>query len=547
MKKTIKYFLEELSRRKIKTEKELHTAKRKIAKKYNVDCPKNILLLKTYHELLKNKSIEESKVLENLLRTRPVRSLSGIVNVSVLTKPYPCPGKCVFCPTDKKIPKSYLPGEPAVQRAILTDFNPYLQVLTRLRSLEKTGHPTDKIELRIIGGTWSYYPSKYQIEFVKECFRAANEFPENRESQEISINKLKEELKSFKGSTPGILEKEEEKNEKSNCRIIGITVETRPDFVTKKEIRRMRSMGITRVELGVQSIYDDVLKKAKRGHKVSSTEKSTKLLKDAGFKVSYQIMPNLPGSNFDKDVEMFEKLFYDSSFCPDLLKIYPLALVKKSKLHNWYKRGKFKPYSKEELIDLLIEIKKKVPRYCRIQRVIRDIPAENIVIGGSKISNLREVVLKEMKKRNVKCECIRCREIKKEYNEEENILLFREDYECSNGKEIFLSYENKEKIYALLRLRIPSKDEKIFKVLENSSIIREIHTYGQTISVGKEAGSPQHKGTGKKLIEEAERITKEEFQLKKISVIAGVGVREYFRKMNYDLEETYMNKRLDTM
>jgi len=541
-KNPIELIVRELIGNRIKTEKDLHSFKRKVAKKYKIDCPKNVQLLKTYHKLLENKRIRASKTLESLLRTRPVRSLSGIVNVSVLTKPYPCPGECIYCPSVDKIPKSYLKGEPAVQRAILTQFNPYLQAKTRLKSLKKTGHPIDKIELRIIGGTWSYYPSKYQIHFIKECFRAANEFSSKKSGERgsTSTNRLWEAL-----------EKEQKKNEKAKCRIIGVTIETRPDFIDVKEIKKLRRLGITRVEIGVQSIYDDVLKITKRGHKAEATKKATKLLKDAGFKISYQVMPNLPGSSFKRDVKMFEEIFQNPAFCPDLLKIYPLALVKQSVLFKWYKKNKFKPYSKDELVRLLIEIKKKVPYYCRIQRVARDIPSANIVEGGAKVSNLREVVLKEMEKQGTKCKCIRCREVKSGYGKKEKIYLYREDYAASDGKEIFLSYENKdrERLYALLRLRIPSYIQTIdnkppFEALREAAIIREIHTYGQMLPIGRKAPSPQHKGLGKKLIKNAEDIAKKEFGLKKMAVISGVGVRDYFRKLGYRLKNTYMIKTL---
>ena len=495
---------------KVKTLFDLDYAKRKICKKYNITTPSNINLLKAYHNLLKNKRIKQNKNLEYLLRKRRVRSLSGIVNVSVLTKPYGCPGKCIFCPSQKGVPKSYLAKEPAVQRAILTCFDPKKQIRARLEGLQMTGHPTDKIELRIIGGTWSYYPKKYQTWFVTQCFAACNN--------------------SKKTSS---LEKEQEKNEKAKQRIIGLTIETRPDYIDLKEIKRLRELGVTRVELGVQSIYDDVLKINKRGHSIKETIKATKFLKDAGFKVSYQIMPNLPGSSFKKDVIMFKELFSNPDFQPDLLKIYPLGLVKESVLYKWYKKKKFKPYSKQKLIKLLTEIKKQIPCYVRIERVIRDIPSADIVEGGVKTSNLREIVQKE-----VNCRCIRCREVKQDYNPKEKLCLFRQEYEASGGKEVFLSFENKNriKLYALLRLRI----------LENSAIVREIHTYGQMVRIsrGPSSGSfAQHKGLGKKLMAEAERITKD-FGLKKIAVIAGIGVRPYYRTLGYKLENTYMVKKL---
>lgn len=527
--KTIKLIFQELVKARIKNREDLDSFKRKMAKKHKIPCFKNIELLKIYHKLGQNERTKLSKNIENLLRIRPIRSLSGIINVSVLTKPYPCPGKCIFCPSQKNIPKSYLDKEPAVQRAILTNFDPYLQVQVRLKSLEKIGHPVDKIELRIIGGTWSYYPKQYQTWFIKKCFISANKY--GRKTK----NKL--QTKS--------LEKIQEKNEKAKCRIIGITIETRPDYINIKEIKRMRKLGITRVELGVQSIYNNILKLNKRGHNVESTIKATKLLKDAGFKVSYQMMPNLLGSNFKKDVKMFEQLFSNPDFQPDLLKIYPLALVKQSALYKVYKKNKFRPYSKDKLIKLLIEIKKQIPYQCRIQRIIRDIPSKYIVQGGTKTSNLRETVQKEMRKKGLKCKCIRCREIKKEYNSKEKIYLFRKDYDASKGKEIFLSFENKErdKLYALLRLRI-SADKSYLPVLDGVGIIREIHTYGQMTPVGNKPLSSQHRGLGKKLMEKAEQIAKKEFNLSKMAVISGIGVRGYYKKLGYKLKDTYMIKRI---
>ena len=523
--KIIESIIYELVKSRIINREDLDCFKRKMAKKYGILCPSNVELLKVYHKLVEKRILIQDKFLEKSLRTRPIRSLSGIVNISVLTKPYPCPGKCIYCPSQKGIPKSYLKGEPAVQRAILTNFNPYLQVQIRLKSLEKTGHPTDKIELRVIGGTWSYYPRQYQTWFIKRCFQAANEY--------ISNSKIK--TKSLKGL--------QEKNERAKCRIIGITVETRPDYIDLKEIKRMRNLGITRVEIGTQSI-DDVLKLNKRGHNVRATIKATRFLKDAGFKVSYQMMPNLPGSDFKRDIRMFKELFSNPDFQPDLLKIYPLALVKEAPLYRLYKKSKFRPYSEKKLIKLLVEIKKEIPFWCRIQRIIRDIPSKDIIAGGVKISNLREVVQRKMKEKGLKCKCIRCREVREGYKPNEKLYLFREDYWASNGKEIFLSFENKEreKLYALLRLRLPSNH--ILPVLKKSVIIRETHTYGQMIPVNEKSLSAQHKGLGKKLIKKAEKIAKEEFKINKVAVISGIGVRGYWRKLKYKLKGTYMVKKI---
>jgi len=507
--------IQELIKSKAESSADLSVAKRKIAKKYKISCPNNMVLLQTYHELLRNKRIKASGKIENILKTRPIRSLSGIVNVAVLTKPYPCPGKCIYCPTEKGIPKSYLSGEPAVERAKRLHYDPYLQVKKRIEMLEQEGHPTDKIELRIIGGTWSFYPKKYKDWYIKRCFDAC----------------LKKNAKNLKIA--------QRLNEKAEHRIIGISIETRPDFIDEKEIRHLRKLGITMVELGVQSIFDDVLKLNKRGHKIEETIKATKLLKDAGFKILYQMMLNLPGSNPKRDEKMFKELFSNQNFQPDLLKIYPCALLKEAPLYKQWRQGKYLPYKEKQLIDLIKSIKKKIPYYVRIQRITRDIPSQRIVAGATKISNLRQII-KEENKNDILCHCIRCREIKEKYDKKERIYLFREEYPSSNGKEIFLSFENQErtKLYSLMRLRLTS---------QNQAIIREIHTYGQLLPIERKSmpsKSPQHKGLGKKLIKEAEKIAKKEFKLKKIAVISGVGARNYYRKLGYELKNTYMVKNI---
>jgi elongator complex protein 3 len=495
----------------VKTADDLALLKRRIAKKYKISCPSNVALLKVYHEMIKNKMIGRSQKIETLLRTRPIRSLSGIVNISVLTKPYPCPGKCLYCPSQKRVPKSYLNNEPAVMRAILNKYDPYKQVKMRLQALESTGHPTDKIELRIVGGTWSYYPKRYQTWFIKKCFQACNNF----------LNK----------TTMVALMR---KNEGAKNKIVGLSVETRPDFITAEEIKRLRELGVTMVELGVQSIYDDVLKLNRRGHDQQAIIKATKLLKDAGFKVLYQMMLNLPGSTPQRDLKMFEQLFLNPTFRPDLLKIYPCALLKESPLYTWWKTGKYKPYTKNQLINLIKSIKEIIPHYIRIQRITRDIPSQSIVAGPAKISNLRQIVAG-------RCKCIRCREVKENYDPKEKLYLFRQDYQASGGREIFLSFENKkrERLYSLLRLRITS---------QNTAIIREVHTYGQLHPLDHRhqvsIHSPQHKGLGGKLIKQAEKIAKKEFQQNKIAVISGIGVRPYYRNLGYRLENTYMVKNL---
>jgi len=510
-----KLIIQELIKVRAKTQADLALTKRRMAKKYKIPCPTNINLLKTYHEMAKNKRVKKLAKIENLLKTRPIRSLSGIVNISALTKPYPCPGKCLYCPTEKGIPKSYVSGEPAVERAKRLNYDPYLQVKKRIEMLESEGHPTDKVELRIVGGTWSYYPKNYQGWFVKKCFDACN--------KKVSKN----------------LKEAQRLNEKVKHRIVGLSVETRPDFIALPEIKRLRKFGATLVELGVQSIYDNVLKLNLRGHEVKETILATKLLKDASFKVLYQMMLNLPGSNLKRDKEMFEELFSNSDFRPDLLKIYPCALLKEASLYKWWRDGKYRPYTEKQLINLVKKIKKQIPYYVRIQRITRDIPGTSIVAGPAKISNLRQIIAKEMKKEGWRCKCIRCREVKEKYNVKERIYLLRESYRSSGGKEIFLSFENKKrtKLYSLLRLRITS---------DNNALIREIHTYGLQVPINRGLTSiisPQHRGLGKKLLKETEKITKKEFGLNKITIISGIGARGYFKNLGYQLKNTYMVKK----
>ena len=552
--------IQELIKNRIKTPAGLAAIKRKMAKKYKVPCLSNIKILKSYRELVKKKKIKRSKKIENLLRTRPIRSLSGIVNVSVLTKPYPCPGKCLYCPLERGMPKSYLSGEPAAERAKRLKFNPYLQVKKRIEMLKNEGHPTDKIDLRIIGGTWSYYPKNYQVWFIKECFRACNGF--NRTKKSKIKNPYKAEPSGFRQKSKlqikiQKLEKIQKRNEKAKSRITGISVETRPDFINERGVKFMRELGITRVELGVQSVFDDVLKLNLRGHGVREIILATKILKDAGFKICYQVMPNLLGSDLERDEKMFKGLFSNSNFSPDYLKIYPCALLKETPLYKWYLKGKYKPYPKEELIDLTKKIKLKIPYYVRIQRITRDIPSQYIIEGGAKISNLRQIVQEKMKNENLKCKCIRCREIREKYDPKEKVYLFRKDYKASEGKEIFLSFENKNrtKLFSFLRLRIPLKGHNrvttvtkvcpILLVLKNAALIREIQTFGEVVPPHQIWwGTPQHRGFGKKLIKEAEKIVKKEFGLKKIAVISGIGVRNYFSKLKYELRETYMIKKI---
>ena len=388
----------------------------------------------------------------------------------------------------------------------------------------------------MIGGTWSFYDLKYKLWFVRKCFEAANDQKDKKENLKTkTIDELWKKLESA-----------QKKNEKAKYRIIGMSFETRPDYIDLKEIAEIKRMGATKIELGVQSIYDDVLKFNKRGHGVKETIKATELLKKAGFKVAYQMMLNLPKSNTKRDIEMFRELFSNENFKPDSLKIYPCALVKEAPLYKLYLKKEYKPYKERELIETIKSIKKLIPKYVRVERIIRDIPSPLIVEGGAKISNLRQIIEQEMKKEDCQCQCIRCREIK-DSTSKEKIYLTREDYNASNGKEIFLSFEdkNRKNIYGLLRLRINSNNDDLLPVLKDSAIIRELHIYGQAASISKQNSLVQHKGLGQRLVKEAEKIAKEEYKANKIAIISGVGVRNYYKeKLDYKIKDGYMIKNL---
>ncbi len=492
--------------------------------------PVNAEVLALYKDMVKKGEEERSQEVELLLRKIKTKSNSGIVSVSLLTKPFACPGKCVYCPTEKGMPKSYLSKEPAASRALRNNFDPYKQVMTRLRALEANGHPVDKIEVIVIGGTWSYYPSKYQEEFAIEIFRACINY------------KRKGEIKKNSKSLVTL----QKINEKAKCRVIGLSVETRPDYISLDEIKKMRTLGVTKVEIGVQNLDDDVMAKNARGFSRETIGKATSLLRLAGLKIVYHMMPNLYTSTYKKDVSMFKELFSNPLFYPDMLKIYPCVVLKNSALYKLWKQGEFKAYSDKKLSKLLIEVKKSIPNFVRLIRVIRDIPAEYIV-AGSRISNLRQLLGADQTENGWRCRCIRCREIREGVVNPSELVLEEEKYDTSVGKEIFLSWEKKsvDKLAAFLRLFLPTvfSRDKVLPVLEGCAIIRELHTYGRLVPVSEKGKQSQHRGLGSSLIREAEKLAKNA-GYKKMAVISGVGVRDYYRKLGYRLEGGYMVKSL---
>ena len=547
-----KQAIAELLAHKITDVRDLTAEKRRVAKKFGVGIISNPELLKARRDLEAAGKISVSPEAESLLRKRRVRTLSGIAPVAVLTKPHFCPGKCAYCPSEKNVPQSYLSNEPAVMRAIRCGYDPYKQVQLRLRALEANGHRPQKIELIVIGGTWSALPVKYKYWFINQCFRAANEFEEKILISNFKfLNKSKiQNPKSKIELLRSELSQEQKGNEKAKYRIIGITVETRPDYINQDELRQMRELGVTRVEMGVQAIDDKILKLNKRGHGVDEIARATKLLKDFGFKVTYHIMPGLPGSTPAKDLAMFKKLFSDERFRPDQLKFYPTVVTRGSLLYRWWKAGKYRPYTARALENLIVKCKAAVPPYVRIIRLIRDIPGESIV-AGNKITNLRQV----LQDRGVLCNCIRCREAGEKRLEIRNYKLEIIKYRASAGDEYFIQAVQKrndrEILYGFCRLRLTSRNtqhttrnmqHETHNTVNGTAIVRELHVYGELVPVGADK-KVQHAGLGRKLMAEAERIAREHGHAK-IAVIAGVGVRNYYRKLGYRPKNTYMEKEL---
>ncbi len=524
-------------------------------------------LWREYRSAVSLNLLKQDPELEKVLRVKDVRTDSGVAPITVLTKPWACPGRCVYCPTEIRMPKSYISSEPAAARALNLKFDPYQQVAQRVQALERNGHEAKKIELIIKGGTWSNYPWNYRRWFIKRCFDAANELPD-------CTNEWQEEAETGDAFDASL-----EQNETAAYRIIGLTIETRPDWVNAEEIKRLREIGCTRVELGVQTLRDDVLKLTKRGHTVADVERATVLLKTAGFKVDYHFLPGQPGMTPKKDLEDFETLFRDSRFRPDMIKIYPCVVLPNSELKEWADRGDFTPLDGRELIDLLVEMKARVPRYCRISRLIRDFPSKDIS-SGNKVTNLREYLAQEMERRGLACQCLRCREVgHTKIDTNVATQFFVEEYESAGGRELFLTIEDEARkaVFAFLRLRLPGAHnpsrpplilrggdilpplglrggegelrEKIysaFPVLRNAAIVRELHTYGTALDLKQtRSDAAQHKGYGRRLMEEAEKIAACE-GYEKMAVISGIGVRAYYEMLGYEKEDTYMVKKLKT-
>jgi len=498
------------------------------------------VLVAAYHEMVRNNEMPSDAKLLERLRMKPMRTLSGVTTVTVLTKPYPCPGKCIFCPTDVRMPKSYLADEPGAMRGLEHDFDPYLQVKSRIQALDSLGHPTDKIELLILGGTWSSYRRDYQEWFVTRCFDAMNE-----SLTPVAFGVLRDPLPlAGEGEGDEGLLKAQALNESAAHRNVGLVIETRPDEITPDEIRWLRHLGVTKVQMGAQSLDDRILEMNKRGHDVECTRRATALLRAAGFKIVLHWMPNLHGATPESDRQDFGRLW--QGFCPDEIKIYPNQLLANAELYEYWQRGEFQPYTTEELIDLIADVKTSIPRYCRVNRVIRDIPSTNVVEGNRRTS-LRQDVHAEMKRRGTHCECIRCREVRGKPVDPALLKLDDLVYPTGQAEEHFISYVTPDdKLTGFIRLSLPSQDapQTGLKDLEGAALIREVHVYGQSLPVGEEkSGAAQHAGLGTNLLHRAEQIAKEN-GFKRMAVISAVGTREYYLGRGFERGELYLVKRI---
>ena len=478
------------------------------------------MLVAVYRDLVDAGEWGADTALMAKIRLKPMRTLSGVTTVTVLTKPYPCPGKCIFCPTDVRMPKSYLPDEPGAMRALHHEFDPFEQVDARIQALYDVGHPTDKIELLVLGGTWSSYRKDYQEWFLKRCFDAMNGI----ESKNLA------EAQGF--------------NESTEHRNVGLVVETRPDHVDQKEIAWLRSLGVTKVQIGAQSLDDEILDLNKRGHTVQELRAAVALLRAAGFKVVLHWMPNLLGATVDSDREDFVRLW--DGLAPDELKIYPTQLLANAELYEYWQRGEYTPYETDELIELIADIKTSIPRYCRVNRVIRDIPSTNVVEGNRRTS-LRQEVQRLLERRGEKCQCVRCREVRGQAIEPDDLVLDDLIYQADFAEEHFLSFVTPDdKLAGFVRLSLPKPEAPDTGLvdLENAAIIREVHVYGQSLQVGQERqGAAQHIGLGTTLMKRAEEIAKEKgFQ--SMAVISAIGTRRYYLERGFQRGGLYLVKSL---
>lgn len=593
MEEAYRFIINEIIQGRIKSREELEKAKHQACRDYNL---KGFM---SNSQILKKATPAERTVLAPLIKKKPTRTLSGVAIVAVMCRPHECPhGRCLYCPESEKAPPSYTGEEPAALRARMFKFNPYLQVYNRLLQLESIGHPLDKVELIIMGGTFPASFLCYQEWFVTKCLKAMNDFrPKDTEKKIIPSETLQSIQSDFdpanvspetsisryfslkagnsgnfssKISSPedfsskisnlenngnlkvpenfNYLEDIQRNNETSSVRCVGMTFETRPDYCKTQDVNRMLKMGVTRVELGVQTIYNFIYHRIQRGHRVEDVVESTRILRDSGIKVAMHLMPGLFADQ-KRDLRIFKRIFSDERFKPDMLKIYPCLVTEGSKLHELWQKGEYEPYTTEEAVDLIVKVKKILPKWVRTMRIQRDIPSP-LIEAGVKKSNLGELVYRKLEEEKVNCQCIRCREVGHRASlgftpKIENIRLLKEKYDAGRGQEIFISYEDLKSdiLIGFSRLRIPSNNAHRSEIDNKTSLIRELHVYGSMVQLGdKKDELWQHQGYGEGLLSEAEKIASEEYDKKKMIIISGIGARNYYRKFGYKKEGPYMSK-----
>jgi len=504
-------------------------------------------------EILRHARPGERKRLLPLLQKKPVRTMSGVAVVAAMTLPSRCPhGRCKYCPggPDINVPQSYTGKEPATRRAIQYNFDPYLQTTFRLHQLKCIGHPVDKVDLIVMGGTLTAQLLDYQEWFVKRCLQAMNEFEKSeRLIRRLGVDGFTAKYLASEGVFE-YMEAVQEANESASVRCVGLTFEPRPDWCKREQIDFMLQFGVTRVEIGVQNPDDRVYRMVDRGHTVADVVEATQQLKDSGLKVAYHMMPGILGNRPKKDLDAFRKIFSDQRFKPDMLKIYPCIVLAGTEYHEKWKKGGFTPLTTEQAIDLIVKVKSIMPPWVRTMRIMRDIPS-NLVEAGIKSSNLGQLVYDRMEEKHVKCSCIRCREVGRFLlrgvePEKGDIELVRRDYRASNGKEVFLSFEDTVRgiLVGFLRLRIPYRPFRP-EVTQETAFVRELHVYGPLLELGEKPEFEwQHRGYGRELLSEAESIARGEFNMKKLVVTSGVGARNYYRRFSYIRDGVYMSKRL---
>ena len=548
-----------------------HPTKDELAKRKVVLCREHgRKRIPTDIEVFLHADAQQADKVRPYLRTKPMRTGSGVAVVATMSAPFACPhGSCTYCPGGPgspygDTPKSYTGREPSTMRGIRHDFDPYRVIFNRLEQYVVLGQNPDKVEQIIMGGTFPAFDEAYQEEFVRRSFQAYNDFSEQFFRDGVldltrfkaffelpgdvgdpgRAASIKEKVLSLKEARDASLAQEQSRNETAAIRCIGLTIETKPDWGVREHGLRMLRLGATRVELGVQTTYDEILRAVHRGHDLEDTKRSIADLRDLGFKLNFHMMPGLPTPSGERisreqDLASLREIFESPEYRPDMLKVYPCMVMPGTALEKQYEKGVFTPLSAAEAADIIVEMKRFVPEWCRIMRIQRDIPTSATTAGVER-TNLRQYVSELAMERGVRCRCIRCREVGAHEVGEPSIVV--REYEAAGGEEFFISAEADDRVLGFVRLRLPARSLHP-AITATSALVRELHVYGQAVAIGADEGRTQHRGVGRRLMERAERLAREHGR-DKVLVISGVGVREYYRKLGYSLEGPYMARRV---